>query len=508
MLFNSHVFLFVVLPVTLAGLLLLRRLPSTAPMRLWLLAASLVFYGWWSLAHLALLLASILANHLLGRAIGRARAARPALAWRLTALGVAANLALLGWFKYATFVAGNLAALGGLDLAVQAVALPLAISFYTFQQIAYLVDVRRGEAGDYGLLDYALFVTFFPQLIAGPIVHHKELVPQFHDPRSGRLDPQDVAAGLVFLVIGLLKKLALADPIGELAAPTFAAAGTPGALEAWLAVGAFTLGLYFDFSAYSDMAVGLARMCGMRLPYNFASPYQAASIVEFWRRWHMTLSRFLRDYLYIPLGGNRHGAARRHLNLMLTMLLGGIWHGAGWTFIAWGALHGTYLLVNHAWSRAVAAGRARALPLPVARGVTLLAVMLAWVFFAAPGFDVALSVLSGMAGLHGIGPRPPVVGTLVDVLLGRVPVGLEGEAGFPALVGRLGSLAAFALGWAIVLAAPNSQQIVDGAAGERGWGAAWLRFRPTAAAAVATAAGFVAALMLMADVKEFVYFQF
>jgi alginate O-acetyltransferase complex protein AlgI len=511
MLFNSHVFVLAFLPLTLGVFLALGASGGGRPARLWLLAMSLVFYGWWSLSFLLLLLASIGANHAVGRAIATTRTDRPRLARWLMAGGIAGNIGLLAWYKYATFVAQNAAALTGLDFAIGAVALPLAISFYTFQQIAFLSDTRNGDAPAYGILDYALFVAFFPQLIAGPIVHHSELIPQFRNLQ--RPDPADMAAGIAFFVIGLLKKLAIADPVGALATPTFAAAGTPGALEAWLAVSAFTIGLYFDFSGYSDMAVGLARMFGIRLPYNFASPYQATSIVEFWRRWHITLSRFLRDYVYIPLGGNRLGATRRHLNLVLTMLLGGLWHGAAWTFVAWGALHGFYLLVNHAWNaavaRAAAGGRRLALPRHAGQVLTLLAVMVAWVFFAAPSFEVAAGVLKGMTGLNGIGPRPPVLGTLVDVALGRVPVGLEGEASFPALIATVGALAALALGWLLVLIAPNSQSIVDGMP-QRIGGAPWpaLRFRPSPGLAVVAAVGFLFALSLMAEAREFVYFQF
>ncbi len=510
MLFNSHIFIFVFLPVTLAGYFALAALSTTTLARAWLLLTSLVFYGWWNPPYLLLLIVSILFNHVLAGEMRRKRVSNPRGARRLLVFGVVANLAALGWFKYATFVADNVGALAGLDFAITAVVLPLAISFYTFQQVAYLVDTYQGEAPAYSLLDYALFVAFFPQLIAGPIVHHGELAPQFRQSLQTRFDANDMAAGIAFFVIGLLKKLAIADPVGALAAPTFAGAGTPGALEAWVAVGAFTIGLYFDFSGYSDMAVGLARMFGIRLPYNFASPYQATSIIEFWRRWHITLSRFLRDYVYIPLGGNRHGAARRHLNLVLTMLLGGIWHGAGWTFVAWGALHGVYLLVNHGWNGIVAhaagAGRHLALPTPVARGTTLLAVMVAWVFFASPGFGTALDILTGMTGMNGIGPRPPVVGALVDVALGRARIGLEGDTGFPALLGTVGALCALALGWLLVLFTPNTQAIVDGAALPHHWRI--LRFRPTAAMAVIAGAAFILAVTLMADVKEFAYFQF
>lgn len=498
MLFNSHIFILAFLPLTLAGFFLLARLESSLPARLWLLAASLVFYGWWSLPHLGQLLAVVYCNYLLARAIAASRGGMRAR--RLMQFGVAANVAWLAWFKYATFIAGNVAVLTGIDFAIAAVVLPLAISFYTFQQIAYLVDVQRGEAEAYGLVDYALFVTFFPQLIAGPIVHHADMMPQFRQPTTYRFQDDAFAAGIAFFVMGLVKKLAIADPVGALATPTFAAAGDPGMLEAWLAVSAFTIGLYFDFSGYSDMAVGLARMVGIRLPYNFASPYQAASIIDFWRRWHMTLSRFLRDYVYIPLGGSRRGTARRQVNLMATMLLGGLWHGAGWTFLVWGGLHGFYLLVNHAWSATLA--RRFVLPRLVAWGLTLLAVMVAWVFFAAPSLDAAFGVLAGMAGLNGIGPRPPQVGLLVDVLLGRQAIELEGHASMLAVVELAASLGALMVGWLVVLLAPNSQAVIDGGATRA------LRFSPGVATGIVAAAAFLFALTLMAEVKEFLYFQF
>ena len=519
MLFNSHVFIFAFLPIVLAGFFMLGRRRSSAAARWWLLAASLVFYGWWSWGYLALLLATMVFNWGLGRLVAHLREHVPGRGRRLTELGVAVNLALLGWFKYATFVAGNVTALTGIDFALEAVVLPLAISFHTFQQIAYLVDVQRGTAKQYALSDYLLFVSFFPQLIAGPIVHHYELLPQFERRETYRFQAEAFAAGVAFFVIGLTKKLAIADPVGALATPTFAGAevNAPGMVEAWLAAVAYSLGLYFDFSAYSDMAVGLARMFGIRLPYNFNSPYKAASIIDFWRRWHMTLSRFLRDYLYVPLGGSRRGPARRHLNLMVTMLLGGLWHGAGWTFVIWGALQGFYLLVNHAWNgyaaRVAAAGRPRpSLGVPLARALTLLAVLVGWVFFAAPSLAAALTVLAGMAGANGFGPRPPVIGALVDAALGRTEVDLlaTGPEGALALLGTVGALAALVGGAFLVLAAPNSQEIVDGRAERIDEPRRWrrIRFRPSPAMAVGAAAAFLFALTLMADVKEFVYFQF
>jgi D-alanyl-lipoteichoic acid acyltransferase DltB (MBOAT superfamily) len=514
MLFNSHVFILTFLPATLVGYFLLGGLCTTRPARLWLLAASLVFYGWWSWTYLGLLLATMVFNWGLARLIRDLRERRPAWARAVTALGIAANLGLLGWFKYAVFVAGNLSALTGVDLAIEGVVLPLAISFHTFQQIAYVVDVQRGWARQYALADYLLFVSFFPQLIAGPIVHHHELLPQFERRETYRFDAVAFAEGVAFFVIGLVKKLVIADPVGALATPVFRAAAEvpPGLVEAWVATLAFSVGLYFDFSAYSDMAVGLARMFGLRLPYNFNSPYKATSIIDFWRRWHMTLSRFLRDYVYIPLGGNRRGPSRRHLNLMLTMLLGGLWHGAGWTFVVWGALHGTYLLVNHAWNgfaaRAGAPGRPLSLGGPLAHALTLLAVMVAWVFFAAPSFRAAASVLAGMAGAHGL--AQPETATLARAALGGGLAALQAEIGGMAILSRGLALGAMAFGIVLVFAAPNSQEIVDGRAERLDEAPRWgrLRFRPTAGAALVAAAAFLLAFSLMADVKEFVYFQF
>ncbi|MXP62080.1 MBOAT family protein [Roseomonas sp. M0104] len=511
MLFNSHVFILLFLPLTLAGFFLLGRLRDRRPARLWLLAASLVFYGWWSLTYLGLLLGSMLVNYALGRRIGTIRLAAPGRAKALMLLGVAGNIALLAWYKYAIFIAGNLATLTGLDFAVGGVVLPLAISFYTFLQIAYLVDTRNGRAEDYSLLDYTLFVTFFPHLIAGPIVHHHELIPQFHRRATYRFQPEEVAAGVTFFAIGLIKKLVIADPVGALATPVFqgAAEAPPGLLEAWLGTVAFSVGLYFDFSAYSDMAIGLARMFGVRFPYNFNSPYKADSIIDFWRRWHMTLSRFLRDYVYIAMGGSRRGPLRRHANLMATMLLGGLWHGAGWTFVVWGGLHGAYLLANHAW-RSVARsehGLPRLGP-RAAQLLTLLAVMLAWVFFAAPDLGAALAVLGGMAGLNG--PMQAGTADLLGAALQGGPAAVVAITGGMALL--RGMLSLLILGGALlaIFLAPNSQEIVDGRAGAPDEPQRWrrLRFRPRATSACTAAAAFLLALALMADVKEFVYFQF
>ena len=322
--------------------------------------------------------------------------------------GIAANLGLLGYYKYANFFVDNLNALLGNNLILETIILPLAISFFTFQQIAYLVDAYRGETHEYSFLHYALFVTFFPQLIAGPIVHHHEMLPQFARSTIYRLKAEHLAVGLTIFTLGLFKKVVLADGVAVYATPVFNAAEAGTALtffEAWGGALAYTFQLYFDFSGYSDMAIGLARMFGIRLPLNFNSPYKATSIIDFWRRWHITLSRFLRDYLYIPLGGSRKGEARRLTNLLITMLLGGLWHGAGWTFVLWGGLHGCYLVVNNIW-RKWRASRGHLHSTPVGRFfawlLTMLAVIVAWVPFRAEGMGAIQIMLSAMFGLQGI----------------------------------------------------------------------------------------------------------
>ncbi len=278
------------------------------------------------------------------------------------------------------------------------ILLPVGISFYSFTQIAFLVDAYRGNVARYALPHYALFVTYFPHLIAGPILHHKDIIPQFERADAKRPDPHLILCGLIIFGIGLFKKTGLADGIQPLVALAFGQA-TPSFDQAWIGALAYTFQLYFDFSAYSDMAIGMSLMFGIFLPLNFNSPYKATSIIEFWRRWHMTPSQFLRDYLYIPLGGNRRGRVLRYLNLMITMLLGGLWHGAAWTFVAWGALHGAYLCINHAWSYFAPKPGLRLAPLARLAGfvLTFLAVVVAWVFFRADSMAQALSILSKMA---------------------------------------------------------------------------------------------------------------
>lgn len=503
MLFNSYIFIFAFLPVVLAGYFVLGRIGVGGATKVWLIAASCFFYGWWSIPFLGLLLASIAFNYGCGKAIRHVAHAERGAVGVVLGLAIAANLSVLAWFKYAHFIADNVGAVSGVDFSVEAIVLPLAISFYTFQQIAYLVDCSRRRVAEHGFLDYALFVTFYPQLVAGPILHHSEMMPQFHRSRH-RFRHEDFAAGMTFFVLGLIKKVVLADSVSPLVDPVFriGAGASFGCLEAWIAVLAASVRIYFDFSGYSDMAVGLARMLGIRLPYNFNSPYQATSIIDFWRRWHITLSRFLRDYVYIALGGNRRGPSRRYLNLMATMLLGGLWHGAGWTFVVWGGLHGFYLLVNHAWHamqrRFEGTAWAVRLPRPAGQVLTLAAVLIAWVFFHAASFGQALAVLGAMAGLDG--SVPSLHGWVFDELArgGRPAVDMQAR------------LLVLLLGIAIVLFAPNAQTMIDGRATLRTIGrpAAWLAWRPSAAWAGVMLLAFLFTLTQMSKVKAFIYFQF
>lgn len=392
MLFHSPEFLLLFLPLALAGYYLLGRVAPRQRVLLWLFLASLFFYGWWNPKYLALILSSMAVNYAIGRRLSRAPG-KVALA-----AGVGFNLALLGFFKYAMFFTANVNAVMGTRLDIGVIVLPLAISFFTFQQIAFLVDSYRGKATHTNPLNYGLFVTFFPQLIAGPIVHHREMMPQFA--REGVTQPrlERFAVGLSMLTIGLAKKVFIADELDTFATPIFdlAAHGHLNFATAWVGALSYTFQIYFDFSGYTDMAAGIARMFGIRLPLNFYSPYKANSIIEFWRRWHITLSRFLRDYLYIPLGGSRRGPRRRYVNIMITMLLGGLWHGAAWTFMIWGGLHGLCLAVNHLWR-----GLGMRMPGAAARLLTFLAVVAAWVFFRADTFTGAVHFLHAMFSYDG-----------------------------------------------------------------------------------------------------------
>jgi D-alanyl-lipoteichoic acid acyltransferase DltB (MBOAT superfamily) len=469
MLFNSLEFITAFLPVTLIGFFLAAAWGGKRAAIFWLICASLFFYSWWDYRNLFILVPSVAANYCIGWAIGRARDdGHVAKARLFVGLGVAVNLAAIAYFKYLNCFVDTIGTATGLELAVQRVVLPLGISFFTFQQIKFLVDRYTGASPRQpDLAGYVLLVTFFPHVIAGPIVHHDDLLPQFEDGRVFRFSPALFADGVALFLLGLAKKVVLADQFGLYANDGFDAATAGQSLTffaAWGAALAYTLQLYFDFSAYSDMAIGLARMFGLRFPLNFNSPYKAVNIIDFWRRWHMTLSRFLRDYLYVPMGGNRQGPRRRYANLMATMLLGGLWHGAGWPFVFWGGLHGLYLVINNGWHRLRhAVGYPPGTPSPWGRCagclLTLLAVIVGWVFFRAADFQAAIAILRGMAGLNGAVLPSQIVGFFP--MLARIA---DGAGVVPHLAG--GTIMGFiemvilvSFGFTLALFAPNLHQI-------------------------------------------------
>jgi len=511
MLFNSAEFLFVFLPLVMLAFHLSQRYLSVSAAVKVLVLASLTFYGWWQPIYLLLLLVSVLGNFYLAKAVAHYRSQL------LCGLAVALNLASIVYYKYANFVVENLAAVSGQPWQIEQILLPLAISFFTFQQIAYVVDVYKGNPAEKNLANYLLFVTFFPQLIAGPIVHHGAMMPQFADPHRLGVKAANVAVGGSIFAIGLFKKTVLADNVALYANPVFNAvdAGqlTPDFLQAWGGALAYTTQLYFDFSGYSDMAIGLALLFGIALPLNFNSPYKALSITDFWRRWHITLSHFLRDYLYIALGGNRRGVWRRYGNLFLTMLLGGLWHGAGWNFLIWGALHGSYLMVNHGFSAIKPMFRwsvPRSLAVLLSWALTFIAVVVGWVFFRATSLDGALMMLAGMVGLHGINLPAGILaqlGSFAQVLQGW-GVGAVAGGGAMLVSTWLWSMALLVL----AVSAPNVHQLFyPYLAAETRLSTCeayrW-QWQPSRRWACFCAALLLAGVSTLGQVSEFLYFNF
>lgn len=493
MLFTSLEFLLLFLPATFAGFYALRAVGARRSSISFLLVASLAFYAYWSLAHLALLIGSIVVNF----AVGRVAAGAFGAPWRRAGavVGVVFNLSLIFWFKYLDFAASNLAAAIGADYTLRNLILPLGISFFTFQQIAYLVDCYKNGDAERGAVRYALFVSFFPQLIAGPIVHHGHARPQYAALGRAPVDLSMLPYGLMIFAMGLAKKALIADPIARAINPVFDAAALGEAiapLAAWGAALGYALQIYFDFSGYCDMAIGIALLFRVRLPVNFNSPYKATSIVDFWRRWHITLSEFLRDYVYVPLGGDGRGNAAKRgeffrlRNVFLTMLIGGVWHGAAWTFVVWGAIHAALITANHAARTFLPALDAANGPVAMAakRAATLAAVVVAWVYFRADGLDAAHRVFAGMAGAAAA--TGPVAVDPYVLTLGLFAGGLA-------------------------LFAPNSLEVAGYVAdptapAPRPRVADFLR--PTPSAALASAVMIVGGLAVAWEPAEFIYFNF
>ncbi|MEM8561383.1 MAG: MBOAT family protein [Pseudomonadota bacterium] len=484
MLFTSSYYIFAFLPIVFAGYFLLLRANWIVASRLWLVLASLYFYGYWNPSYLLLIGTSISVNFMLGRILQSSREQRDRYPWRHKVwlfAAIAFNLLLLGYFKYADFFIGNVNLALGTDLPLLHLILPLAISFFTFQQLAYLIDCYRNQVERYDFLRYSLFVSFFPQLIAGPIVHHREMMPQFVSPINYRLDWHHTASGVLLFGIGLFKKVVIADGFGVWANQGFADTSSLTLLDAWASSLSYTLQLYFDFSGYTDMAIGAALMFNIRLPENFDSPYKSLNIREFWRRWHMTLSRWLSSYVYVPLGGDRAGSFKMYRNLILTFLIGGFWHGAGWTFVVWGALHGIALCINRWWQ-----GVGIVMPKLLAGFITFLFVSTALVVFRAEDMGSAFEMLGAMIGNHG---------------MSTWQAGWQHSAqGFQSWRDVAGPIN---IVWIIIFAAvtflaPNSTQIARGAK----------RFTSAHVALVAMALFASILLTISSEPPEFLYFDF
>ena len=504
MLFNSYEFILLFLPVSL--FVYYRLISSNLSIALtWLVASSLLFYGWWNPTYLALLIASILFNYGLGLYLTR-YSRRTTLVF-----GILANLSLLAYYKYTVFIVDNVNQILATNWNVGTIILPLAISFFTFQQITYLVDAYRSETHEYNFLHYCLFVTFFPQLIAGPIVHHKEMMPQFYNTKKLNQIYKNLAIGLTLFTLGLCKKVLLADTLAPYASEAFSATAagiTLSFLEAWRGAMAYTFQLYFDFSGYTDMAIGLALMFGISLPLNFNSPYKANNIIDFWRRWHMTLSRFLRDYVYIPLGGNRKSKSRRYSNILITMLIGGLWHGAAWTFIFWGFLHGTYIIINHLWRwlRLQAGLTIEATSKSgkfFSRLLTFLVIIIAWVFFRAESFDSAIIMLKGMSGEYGFILPETLQGKLGSVE--HIITATGWQFGKLDYSNGLQDILIMAIMTLVVWYLPNTQNILFENYSPNKSSIKW---RPTMAWSIGLSFLFLLVTLRLSRVSEFLYFQF
>jgi D-alanyl-lipoteichoic acid acyltransferase DltB (MBOAT superfamily) len=518
MLFNSYIFIFLVLPITILGYYIIGRTKHYRLYVIWLVAMSLLFYGWFNPVYVLLISSSILFNYLAGKILSKF--SYSLVRNSVTIFSITANILLLGYFKYANFFIDNTNTLFNSDFHLKTIILPLAISFFTLQQIAYIVDTYRGHVEKHGFLDYCLFITFFPKLISGPITRFKEMMPQVLNNHLPHVTWENVIVGLMILFLGLFKKVILADGIGPYATPVFdAAAGgiSIGFFNSWSGALAYTFQLYFDFSGYCDMGIGLSLMFGIKLPLNFYSPYKATSIIDFWRRWHMTLSRFLRDYLYIPLGGNRKGYSRQYINLVIVMIIAGLWHGAGWTFIIWGALHGLYLVINHGWRRlrkrigndSETHNRFWTMASLV---ITFISVVVAWVFFRADSLGSATGVLKGMLGMNGFGLPTAYYQAMggLGPFLEKIGISFVPTPGF-ASAGVIWIVVSLGICWLL----PNAQEYMskykptlDDYGSPDTTSRRYFRWEPSIWGAVAMSVIIIFAILGLNQVSEFLYFQF
>jgi D-alanyl-lipoteichoic acid acyltransferase DltB (MBOAT superfamily) len=486
MLFNSYEFIFLFLPFTFFTYFYLNKKHLTVVAKFFLVFSSLFFYSWWNIIYLPLILLSMLFNFIIGSYLSKKK--KGLNKKNILTIGILLNILLLGYFKYSDFFIENINFLLGSDIVLLQLALPLAISFFTFQQIAYLVDSYKQETSSYTFLDYSIFVTFFPQLIAGPIVHHSEMMPQFRKLKNKFMDYHNIAMGLFIFSIGLFKKVVIADTFSSWATAGFNSSTTLNFFEAWATSLSYTFQLYFDFSGYTDMAIGIALLFNIKLPINFNSPYKSLSIQDFWRRWHITLSRFLRDYIYIPLGGSRDGDYRTYTNLMITFLLGGIWHGAGWTFVFWGFLHGGALVIHRLWKK---------LDINMYRWlawfITFNFINIAWVFFRAKEFSDALQIISSMFDYTNI-VLPIFLEhrleflTMESIKFGSWLATIDSKGG-------LFTILWLAIGFILILRFRNSTEQLE-------------QFKPNYTFMIWTVIAFVGSVLSLNNVSEFLYFNF
>lgn len=481
MLFNSYEFIFLFLPITLGGYYFLGNQKNSKWANGWLVCLSLFFYSYWNIKYLPLLMGSILVNYFFSGGIIKYRESSKRFLGRLFfVFGIFFNISLLCFYKYMDFFIENINVISGMNIPLMHIILPLGISFFTITQMVYLVDCYNGVANDHDFINYSLFVSFFPHLLAGPILYHKPMMKQFSDKINQRVNWSNLRFGLVVFSIGLGKKVLIADSFGFYAQIGFLHVAHLTLLDGWLTALCYTLQLYFDFSGYSDMALGLAKMLNINIPVNFNSPYKARSIIDFWRRWHISLSMTVKDYIYIPLGGNRSGEKAKLRNILVTMFIVGLWHGASWSFVVWGGLHGIFLIINHLWRR-------YGWPLPgvLNWSMTFLAVVVAWVIFRGNTLSDAWNILESMMGLHGV-----VVSSKMMKVLTGLPVS-AGDFVFPIAPAFLWVVG----GILITTQLPNALQVSFKIKNDWYW-------------ACALGLLLVASILSMGKVSEFLYFQF
>lgn len=487
MLFNSYFFLFLFLPVTLAGYYILNYVNLYRAAGIFLIGMSLWFYGYFNPSYLFILCGSIVANFLFAK--GMDRLSEKGFAKKgLLVFGICANVALIFYFKYFDFFLENMNALFGTSFPLKNILLPLGISFFTFQQISFLVDSYRGETKGYTFDEYALFVSFFPQLVAGPVVLHKETIPQFRMPEKRRIHYENLSRGIYVFALGLFKKMIIADTFGRAADYGFPAVASLNTAEAFIVSLCYTFQLYFDFSGYCDMAVGIGSLFNITLPENFNAPYRATSVMEFWKRWHMSLTRFLRTYIYFPLGGSRKGTLRTYCNIMIVYLVSGIWHGANWTFIVWGLLHGLCNCLNRMFRR-----QWDRLWKPVRWAVTFLTLNFLTVFFRVDSLAMAGTFFKRIFRFRGFSLRPELTDCFRleewIFLEKRIPLFASLQTGFPALYLGLFMLSAF-----LIVLFVKTDGKTD--------------FKPTLGKSVATVLCLLWSVLSLEGISAFLYFNF